>query len=216
MVISTVDQGLAALLRVALPLPEETGDISFDVPDRSWGSQLSRITVNLYLFDVASSAQPPRPAQDRVRADGRVERRARLPMVQLSYMVTAWAGSVPDEHQLLSECLSLFVSHQVLPADLLPEPLAGSVQLALAQREGRRPGDLWSGLEGRMKPVLELQVTLPVETEPWVLAPPAVERIAGLVAPTPDEPAADPRRPRTTAVRRAPDGSLSAVPIGGP
>lgn len=186
--IGTVDAGLTALLRTALPLPEGVGDVSFDVPDREWAAKLSRVTVDLYLFDVARSPQPPRPAQERVGADGRRERTLPTPLVRLSYMVSAWAGTVPDEHQLLGEVLSVFVAHQTLPAEHLPEPVPGSVQLALAQREGRRPGDLWSGLDGRMKPVVELEVTVPVPTGDWSPLATSVDRIGALVAPVPRVP----------------------------
>lgn len=213
MVISAVDFGLSALLRAAMPLPEEIGDISFEVPDRAWGSQLSNITVNLHLFDVASSSQPPRPAQERMRPDGRIERRPRLPMVAFRYMVTAWAGTVADEHQLLSECLVVLANHQIIPPEHLPGPLAGAVQLALAEHEGRRPGDLWNGLDGRMKPVIELLVTVPIDAQAWLLAPPSVTRIAGQVAALPDQPPVPTRPARATTTRRNPDGSREAVAI---
>jgi hypothetical protein len=216
MAIAAIDHALEALLRAALPLPEEVGDVSFDVPDGSWGSQLSRITVNVYLFDVARSSQPSRPADRRVREDGRVELRGPLPVVKLSYMVSAWAGNTNDEHQLLSEVLTALVTYQQIPEEYLAEPFAGAVQMALAQREGRRPGDLWGGLGGRMKPTLELEVTVPLSSEPWLLAPPSVERIAGLVAPRPDEPPAPPQPRRATTVRRAEDGSLERVPADPP
>ncbi|MDQ1713570.1 MAG: hypothetical protein QOE45_3020 [Frankiaceae bacterium] len=211
MVIAAVDHALESLLRAALPLPEEVGDVSFEVPDGTWGSQLSRITVNVYLFDVARSSQPPRPAERRVRDDGRVELRGQLPVVKLSYMVSAWAGNTGDEHQLLSEVLTALVTYQVVPEEHLPEPFAGAVHLALAQREGRRPGDLWGGLQGRMKPALELEVTVALSSQPWLLAPPSVDRIAGLVAPRPDEPPEPPLPRRATTVRRGADGSLERV-----
>lgn len=184
MVIGMVDTALTAFLRAALPLPESVGDVSFEVPDAAWSAQLNRVTVNLHLWDVVRSDQPSRPAQQRTGSNGQLERRGPLPLVRLSYMATAWAGSVADEHQLLSELLGVLLGHQVLPAEHVPADFPGSVQVALAQRAGRRPGDLWTGgLDGRMKPVLELDVTLPVAAGPWLGAAPAVERIAALVAP---------------------------------
>ena len=56
MIIPTVDTGLEALLRKGLPLPETVGDISFESPSGTWSAQLSRITVNLFLFGVGRSA----------------------------------------------------------------------------------------------------------------------------------------------------------------
>lgn len=178
MVVAAVDTALAAFLRAALPLPEEVGDISFDAPDRTWGAQLSKVTVNAYLYDVGRSPLPGRPGQERVRTDGRTERRGPAPQGRLSYMVTAWAGSTADEHVLLGELLDLFAGVQALPAAFLPDGLEGPVQLAISQREGRRPGDLWQGLDGRLKPVVELDVTVPLPGRDWQPAPPAVTRVA--------------------------------------
>lgn len=212
MVIAAVNQGLAALLRVALPLPEDIGDISFDVPERSWGSQLSRQTVNLYLYNVARSSQPSGPGLQRQTGDGRIERHRPLPMIQLSYMVSAWAGSTADEHQLLSELLSVLVSHQAIPAEHLPEDFTGVAQLTLSQREGRRPGDLWNGLEGRMKPVLELEVTLPIPPRDWTVPAPEVTRITGRVLEKPGTETEEAAPGRATVSRTA-DGSLEAVAV---
>jgi hypothetical protein len=213
MVVAAIDHGLERLVRVSLPLAEEVGDVSFEAPDRGWGAQLSRITVNLFLYDLVRSSQPARPAEERIRPDGRLERRAPLPMVKLSYLVTAWAGNTGDEHQLLSEVLVALVSHQTIPPEHLEADFPSSVQLALAQREGRRPGDLWSSLDGRLKPGLEIEVTVPVVSQPWRLAPPPVERIAGLVAPQPEAPTSE-AHPRLTRTRREADGSLVTTPLG--
>ena len=209
MVVAVVDRALERLLRAELPLPEDVGDVSFDVPERSWGAQLSRITVNAFLFEVARSPQPPRAAEERVRADGRLERRPPLPLVRLSYLVSAWAGGPADEHELLGEVLAVLVRHQTLPAEHLESGFPSVVQLALGTPEGRRLNDVWSALEGRLKPAVELQVTVPLTSEPWRLAPPAVERIASLVAPRPQTTAAPPQR--RTAVHREPDGTLVAT-----
>ncbi|MCU1688834.1 MAG: hypothetical protein JWN20_762, partial [Jatrophihabitantaceae bacterium] len=58
MLIPIVEDGLEAMLRSALPLPADVGDISFDPPASTWSAQLSRITVNLFLFEVARISQP--------------------------------------------------------------------------------------------------------------------------------------------------------------
>jgi hypothetical protein len=187
MVITAIDSGLEQLLRVSLPLPADLGDVSFDAPDRSWGAQLSRVTVNLFLFDVNRSAQPPRPLEQRTRADGQIERRPPQSLVQLTYLVTAWAGNTRDEHQLLGDVLGCLLRHQVLPPEHLSEPIVGSVQLALASSDGRNPGELWSSLDARLKPAFRLDVTAAVEV-PWGPTAAPVERIEGLVAPYPTLP----------------------------
>ena len=183
--ITAVDQGLEELLRATVPLPKDVADISFDPPDGTWGAQLSRITVNLFLFDVARSTLPPRPPTARSREDGRIERRPPLPLVRLSYMVSAWAGNMRDEHQVLGEAMGCFLRHELIPPEYLAADLVTSVQLSLSQREGRKPGELWSGLQAKLKPSFEIEATVAVDAD-WVLAPPVVSRVEGLAAPRRD------------------------------
>lgn len=185
--IPSVDQALERMLRAEVPLPAELVDLSFDAPDASWGAQLSRVTVNLFLFDVARSPLPPQPPASRTRDDGRVELRPPLPLVKLSYLVSAWAGNTSDEHQVLGDILACLIAHDALPSVHVPAGLAGTVQLSLGQRDGRKPGDLWSSLNGKVKPAFELGVTVALEG-PWRLAAPAVTSVAGLVAPQPEDP----------------------------
>ena len=180
--ITAIDSGLEQLLRRSLPLPADLGDVSFSAPDRSWGAQLSRITVNLFLFDINRSSQPARAPAQRTRPDGSIERRPPLPLVQLSYLVTAWAGNTSDEHQLLGDVLRCLLANPVLPPDDLPETTDGSVQLALADRNDRNLSDLWAALDTRPKPAFQLDVTTAFDA-PWVGTAPRVERIEGLVAP---------------------------------
>lgn len=182
MIIPVIDAGLEALIREKLPLPAALGDVSFDPPSGTWSAQLSRITVNLFLFGVGRSPQPPRPAADRV-VDGVRQRRPQLPMIELHYLVSAWAGTVRDEHQLTGELLSHFILNQVLPAEHLPDEVSSPIQLAIAPHDNSRAKDVWSTVGGTIKPSFELIVTSPIDALPFIDLPPEVERIEGLVAP---------------------------------
>ena len=184
MIIPVIDAGLEALVRSTLPLPPAVGDVSFDPPSGTWSAQLSRITVNLFLFGVGRSAQPPRPAAERV-LDGVRQRRPPLPMIELHYLVSAWAGTVRDEHQLTGEVLGHFILNQVLPAEHLPEAVAAPIQLAIAPHDNSRAKDVWSTVGGTIKPSFELVVTSPIDALPFIDLPPLVERIESLVAPHP-------------------------------
>lgn len=184
MIIPAIDAGLESLVRQRLPLPVELGDVSFEPPSGSWSAQLSRITVNLFLFGVGRSAQPPRPATDRV-VNGRSQRRPQIPMMELNYLVTAWAGTVRDEHQLVGEVFTLFLQHQMLPKEMLPADLVGQVQVAVAHHDNSRAKDVWSTVGGTIKPSFELVLTTAGDALPFSDLPPAVARIASLVAPHP-------------------------------
>jgi hypothetical protein len=184
MFIRAVDDGLERLLRVSLPLPEEVGDITFDAPTSNWSAQLSRITVNLYLYDVMRSAQPTRSATQR-DVNGKPERRAPQPMIQLGYLVSAWAGSPRDEHQLLGDLVSRLASIQVIPPEYLPTAVSSSVQLAVAEDPRSRLRDIWSGAGGQLKASFTLQLTVAADTFDWTDQAPPVTSVAALVAPKP-------------------------------
>ena len=184
MIVPVIDAGLEAMVRDLLPLPATLGDVSYDPPSGSWSAQLSRITVNLFLFGVGRSAQPPRPALNQT-VDGQPRRRPQLPMLELHYLVSAWAGTVRDEHQLIGELLTHFTLHQILPAEHLTAELAAPIQLAVSPHDNSRAKDVWSTVGGAIKPSFELIVTAPIDALPFEALPPAVERVAALVAPLP-------------------------------
>lgn len=173
-------------MRATLPLPSELGDVSFDPPSGSWSAQLSRITVNLFLFGVGRSTQPPRPAVDRVVTEGHRQRRPQLPMIEMHYLVSAWAGTIRDEHQLIGDLLAQFTLIQILPAEHLPDTIAAPVQLAVAPHDNNRAKDVWSTVGGTIKPAFEVVVTSPIDALPYIDLPPDVQRIEGLVAPHDD------------------------------
>jgi Pvc16 N-terminal domain len=179
--ISHVDFGLERLLRTRLPLPEDVGDVSFDAPSGTWSAQLSRITVNLFLYDVQRSTQPS-VAHLRPGDAGRPsERRRPQPMIQLDYLVSAWAGSPRDEHQLLGDVVSLLSGLETIPADLLPDELSSTVRLTLGGGVSQ-PREIWSAAGGSLKASMNLQATVAADTFDWEVQAPAVERIDALAS----------------------------------
>ena len=204
-----VEEGLESFLRASLPLSRELGDISFEPPSGTWAAQVNRITVNLFLYSVSRSPQPPRPMASRTGADGRLEQRAPLPMVQLSYLVSAWAGSTRDEHQLLGDVLTRLIAAQVLPAEHLSTPLNSNVQLTLAVDELNRPRDLWGGLGGTLRASFTLLATVASDAYAWETAAPGVSAIEGMAAPVPAAASTAAAGDRPALVtRRGDDGAL--------
>jgi hypothetical protein len=182
MIIPTIDNGLEALLRTALPLPESVGDVSFESPSGTWSAQLSRITVNLFLFGVGRSGQQPRPAVDR-DVNGRAQRRPPIPMLEMHYLVSAWAGVVRDEHQLLGDVLACLLETAVLPGEHLAAEIPSPVQLMIAPYDNSRAKDVWATVGGAIKPSFELVVTSAAASPDFAELAPRVERINALVAP---------------------------------
>lgn len=180
MFISHVDSGLEKLLRTRLPLPEEVGDVSFDPPSSTWSAQLSRITVNLFLYDVQRSTQPSAPSVRTVDG-GPAQRRRPQPMMQLGYLVSSWAGSARDEHQLLGDVVSILAGTETLPDALVPDGLSSSVRFSLGDPDNR-VREIWSSFSGQLKASTLLTVTVAADSFDWELQPPAVERISALAS----------------------------------
>jgi hypothetical protein len=178
-VIQVVDRALEEFLRVRVPLSAHAVDVSFQAPDKTWGAGLSRPTVNVFLWDVAGHPGYLKTGmQQRVGPAGKIERRPVNPVVDLSYLVTAWATERRDEHELLGSVLECVLAHRVLPDEFLPERFSGSrCGLSLAPADRHVPGDFWSALDGRLKPGLQLQVALPIEVFGWEPTAPPAEQV---------------------------------------
>lgn len=185
MLIPLVEQGLEKLVRAALPLPEQVGAVSFDPPSRTWAAQLSRITVSMFLFGIGRSPQPPRPVAERSDAAGRIQRRGPLPMIELNYLVSAWAGNVRDEHELLGDVLGCFLTHQALPVEFAAPGLLSTVQIALAPADIPRVKDVFASVEGSMRAAFEIVLTTALDVGAWADVAPSVQRIEALTAPLP-------------------------------
>jgi hypothetical protein len=178
-VIQVVDRALEEFLRERVPLSAHAVDISFQAPDKTWGAALTRPTVNVFLWDVnRHSGYAKTGLQERVNPDGNVERRPANPVVDLGYLVTAWATERRDEHELLGSVLECVLAHRALPEEFLPERLKGArCRLSLAPADRRVPGEFWSALDGRLKPGLQLQVALPIEVFAWQPTAPPMEQV---------------------------------------
>lgn len=203
--INFIDRALERHLREKVPLRESTIGVSFDPPDKDWGAGLSRPTVNVFLWDVSRAARSSSTGLSHRQAEQGVERRRANPEVDLHYLVTAWATDVNDEHQVLGAVLQAILRHRQLPSELLPAgTVDGSCRLALEQPEHRMPGEFWSALGGRLKPGLQLRVTVPLPVYEWAAtAPPPTSIDLGM------DPMAAPPAEALPAARWAPAGATS-------
>jgi hypothetical protein len=183
--IRIVDDSLEKMVRTELPLPEDLGDVTFEAPTNNWSAQLSRITVNFFLYEVGLSDSPVRAAMRRVAENGNTERRAPQPMVRLGYLVSAWAGSPRDEHQLLGDLVSHFAARSVLPEEYVTGPLSSTVHARMAYDEANKPRDVWSGSGGQLKASFALELSVAADTFTWEDAAPPVTRIEALANPVP-------------------------------
>lgn len=182
MFIRAVNDSLERLLRDRLPLPDELGDVAFDPPSGTWSAQLSRITVSLFLYDVRRSAQPSRSPVQRHGGENGMRRKPQ-PMIELCYLLSAWAGSPRDEHQLLGDVVSILAGVDRLPTEYVVGEPASSIHLALDSDSRSHTREIWSASGGSLKASVTLQATVAADAFGWEQAPPAVERIEALAHP---------------------------------
>ena len=135
--LADLDETLRDLLRDELERHGFEGvDIAFDAPARDWSGQLSKPTVNLFLYDLREAEGLRTSEWSRVQRDGRTFE-GRPPMVmECSYAVTAWTQAVEDEHRLLTQVLAIFYAYPELPQERA-QRAAGQ---RLAGRGRSRPG----------------------------------------------------------------------------
>jgi hypothetical protein len=193
--LSALENTLQTWLREQLPLPEDVGDVSFDSPEGSWGTSVTRPTVNLFLFEIARAAQQPVAMPSRRDAAGTLVRDQPAPAVSFCYLLSTWGGGVREEHQLLGDAVRAVLRTPFLAGDPRQLDLVGPVQLALAAPEQVQARELWAGLGGRLRASLVLTATTAVTLDrPQRVAPP-VQRVETVVSPgVPAHPAGDSRR----------------------
>ena len=176
-----VDDSIETFLRASVPTLGDGVDVAFEAPDRDWGAGLTRPTVNLFLWDVRRNLDQRDAGMELLEdEDGRRHRRPPLPRVACRYLITAWTADVGDEHRLLGTLLATLLTTSELPAEYLPEGLAGldplpSVQVALPDG-GNHGADFWSALGGQLKPGLDLVVTVTVDAATLATAGPPTDR----------------------------------------
>jgi hypothetical protein len=176
--ISNVDAALEQLVRDRLSLTEDVGEVSFATPDKEWAAKQTRITVNVFLYDVQRSADPSRSVTRPDDAEARRFRRPQ-PMIQLSYLISTWAGGPRDEHQLLSDLVSLLAGTEIVPATITPPGLSSTIRLSLGDdRHAAR--EIWQALGGTLRPAVQVRATVAADTFAWEDQAPAVERIAAM------------------------------------
>ncbi|MBE2319168.1 DUF4255 domain-containing protein [Solirubrobacter sp. CPCC 204708] len=168
--LADLDETLRELLKDELERHGFEGvDIEFDAPSRDWSGQLSKPTVNLFLYDLRE-AENFRASEWTPSSTGpgrRVD--TRPPMVmECSYAVTAWTQAVEDEHRLLSQVLAILFAYSQLPQERLNGRLVnGSQPWPIKGRIGQSKGekaDFWSAVGGQYKVSLDYVVRLSVES----------------------------------------------------
>ena len=171
--ITEVDEALCVLLGRSLP---EGTMVRLDPPKPTWETERPSNAIDLFLFGLHDDPSGRESGWDETRdSHGAVlARRAPTRRCALSYLVTARASKVDEEHRLLSVALRTMIFTDTLPVDCMPPVLAAlgaPVQIRVTDTD---PGTLWSNLGMPARAAFAIRVSTPFVPEADTeLAPPA-------------------------------------------
>src|SRR4051794_20421900 len=167
--LADLDETLRGLLRAELERHGFEGvDIAFDAPAREWSGQLSKPTVNVFLYDMREAESLRTSEWSRMSRGGHTVE-GRPPMVmECSYAITAWTQAGEGQDRLLSQVLGILYAYPEIPRDRLNGRLAnGSQAWPIKGRVGQGKGeksDFWSAVGGQYKVSLDYVVRLSVDS----------------------------------------------------
>jgi hypothetical protein len=172
-VITEVDDALCVLLGRALP---EGTMVRLDPPKPTWQTERPSKAIDLFLFGLHDDPRGRQSGYDEVRDDrGAVlSRREPIRRCELSYLVTARAPKISEEHRLLDIALRTMVFTDRLPADCLPGDLAETGVPVFVNVADKEPASLWTSLGMPARAAFVVKISAPFIPEPDTeLAPPA-------------------------------------------
>jgi hypothetical protein len=170
--IADLDETIRQLLIDDLPITNGEIDVNFDQPKRDWSSRISKPTINLFLYDVRENNVLRQHQWERLNgSSGRdIASLKRTPMrVDCSYIMTAWAADVEDEHRLLTRTMLTLFRHPTLPNHRLVGSLQNppyEIQARVARHDKLTdPSDLWNVMDNEIRPGISYVITLALD--PW-------------------------------------------------
>lgn len=145
-------------------------DIAFEQPTREWASRLSRPTLDCWCFDLRENLKL-RNMEMRMTQNGNMGRTGLPPRrFDLTYLVTAWARKIEDEHQLLWRALAALKRFQVLAPGECEGTLryqTRDIPLLVGDMSSNPINlvDLWSVLDNEMRLGFIVTATVELDTE---------------------------------------------------
>jgi hypothetical protein len=172
-VITEVDEALCVLLGRSLP---EGTMVRLDPPKPTWETERPTNAIDLFLYGLHDdpSGRESGWADERDDRGAVLARREPNRRCSLSYLVTARAEKVNEEHLLLGAALRTMLFTDSLPEDCMPESLAAAGAPVLIKIANTDPGALWSNLGMPARASFAITVSAPfLPAADTDIAPPA-------------------------------------------
>jgi len=155
-------------------------DISFEQPNGQWSARLSRPTLDCWCFDLRENVKL-RSMQMNTTRTGNQGRTSFGPRrIDLTYLITAWASKIEDEHQLLWRALAALKQiSSIEPKDCegMLRYQTHDVPLLVADASNATVNlvDLWGVLDNQMRLGFMLTATVDLDIELSIEAPLVLE-----------------------------------------
>ncbi len=150
--------------------------VRLDPPKPTWQTERPSKAIDLFLFGLHDDPRGRQSGIEEVRDDrGAVlSRQEPSRRCVLSYLVTARAPRISEEHLLLDLALRTMIFTDMLPVDCLPSGLAGTGAPVFVNVAENEPAALWTSLGMPARAAFVVNISAPYIPEPDTeLAPPA-------------------------------------------
>jgi len=165
--IDDLDETIKKLLTRELPIKNGEVEISFETPNREWAAGRVKPTIDFYLYQISENLKLRQTEWKVEKKDGQSTKRRPPKRMNLTYMITTWAGDVEDEHRLLWRVMAVLAKFPKLPEDLLQGDLKDTeVDIKASfppEDEILNPTDLWNVLSNDIRPSIHYRVVLPLD-----------------------------------------------------
>lgn len=166
------DKTLEKLLISEGKLDSNEIDVSFEQPTSDWSSRLSRPTLNCWCFDLRENIKLRQPDRGYGgQPNGNAIRIVSPPRrVDVSYLVTAWARKVEDEHLLLWRALATLkrvtsIEPSQCEGSLRYSEFSIPVTVADMSANPVNLVDLWSVMDNQMRLGFIMTATLDLDLQ---------------------------------------------------
>jgi len=212
---------LETFVRDVVRVPPQAADVVFTAPISLSVAGLARPAFVFYLWHVSINRSLQRAGFEEETVANRPARRPPTPILTFRYFATVVAGEPRDQHALLGALLSMVLTTDKLPQDVLPQPLQGfRIGIELAGEEHAFPSESAESSKGRFG--LNLELSVPAEVAAWTELGAPVESVIATTQPhratpptevTNEATSVRPTFPQQSWVRRRRDGSSTVMEV---
>lgn len=180
--IQDLDKTLSKIIYTEGKINKNEVDIAFDQPTSEWSSRLGRPTINCWCFDLRENSKLRNLQRDVSRDTRTAQITMPVRRFDVSYLVTAWARKVEDEHQLIWRALAALKRISNLDPNQCEGLLryqSKEIPLMVATVSPDHPVnlvDLWSVLSNEMRLGFTVVTTLELDLEIAFEAPLVLEK----------------------------------------